>query len=437
MRLAELEGRRVGIVGYGREGRAALKLIRERVGNVDLIVFDEREAENAPSGVELVVGPLDTDRLQCCDVLVKSPGISLYRPEIRAAAEGGTRVTSGTNLWFAEHRQGRIIAVTGTKGKSTVASLTAHLLKAAGADVRLAGNIGTPLLNLFEAQAEVFVVELSSYQAADLDGVPDVGVLVSLYPEHLDWHGSLDRYYADKLNLFHDPATVPVINGGHADTESRTRSLPSRRLFDVADGWHVVDGALHRGADRVAELPPWPLRGRHNQVNLSAAAAAVDALDYRVGEGVATLDVFVALPHRQQVIAERDGVRYVDDSIATTPHATLAALEAFSEQPVAVIVGGYDRGLDWTEFARHLSARPIAALIVRGQNRAEILRALRANAPNQQVIEVDTLGDAVEAAHGAVATGGSVLLSPGAPSYGEFRDFEERGRAFAELVVGW
>ncbi|MDX1569897.1 MAG: UDP-N-acetylmuramoyl-L-alanine--D-glutamate ligase [Xanthomonadales bacterium] len=430
MRLADLADRRIGIVGFGQEGRAIYGLLREALPAPQLRIYDEAESA-ADADLPLSVGPLKDAPLADHEVLILSPGISIYRPEIQRAVASGATLTTVTNLWFAEPRTAPVVAVTGTKGKSTVASLIVHLAGAAGVEATVGGNIGTPLAALWDAAAELYVIEISSYQAATFEGRPDLALLTNLYPEHLDWHGGTDRYYQDKLRLL-AAAERTVVNAANATAEALTRAM--RPVPANGTGrWAADASGLRRDGERVVFR--WTLRGRRNLENLALALTALDCLSIDTAPGLAALEDFAALPHRQEVVAEHGGFTYVDDSIATTPHATLAALDAFGEQAVAVIVGGYDRGLDWTDFARRLAVDPIAGVIARGGNAGRILSTVRDLAPEQQVVAVDSLESAVRTAESCLPSEGVVLLSPGAPSFGEFRDYRERGRAFQALVV--
>src|SRR5438270_3893706 len=206
MRAANIGKRRVAVWGLGREGRAAIAFLRQRHPSLPLLVLDDTEAGRMPEslgdGIEYAFGPgRIAGALANVDVIVKSPGVSLYRREIQSAQAAGTQITSLLNLWFAERLDLTTVCVTGTKGKSTTASLIAHILARLGRRVALVGNIGIPITGIDSATADIAVIEVSSYQAADFDGLCDVAVLTSLYPEHIDWHLSVNNYFRDKINL--------------------------------------------------------------------------------------------------------------------------------------------------------------------------------------------------------------------------------------------
>jgi UDP-N-acetylmuramoylalanine--D-glutamate ligase len=440
MRIADLAGRRVAIWGYGREGRAVLAALRRRLPDLKpTLLCSAAEAETAQAlygdSVECITAEPYAGLLWTFDVVVKSPGISAYAPALVDAVAAGVAVTSGTSLWFAEYPDARVVAVTGTKGKSTTSALVAHLLRALGERVALAGNIGLPLLELLDTDALVdrWVVELSSFQTREA-GPVDVGVINNVYEEHLDWHGTRERYAADKLALA-GCARALVANGVQSEIVARTASHPARRLFGTPDGWHVAQGHVCWREERLLPLAALPLPGEHNALNLCAALTALDAAGADARAALAHVGSFRPLPHRLQRLGQAGGIDWINDSISTTPQATIEALRSLPGRAVSVLVGGYDRGLDWHEFARHVRAHPPHAVIALGANGARIAALLgEEDGAPFRLERAASLGDAVAAARAATPPGGVVLLSPGAPSFDQFRDYADRGRAFAQLA---
>jgi UDP-N-acetylmuramoylalanine--D-glutamate ligase len=443
-RIGQLEGKSVALWGWGREGRAAYRAIRAQLPQLPLTLFcSAAEAIDAGSLADASLGietAATAARLSTFDVIVKSPGISPYKPEALAAAEQGARFIGGTALWFAEHPQARTLCVTGTKGKSTTTALLAHLLRAGGHRTALAGNIGLPLLELQDADAQFWVIELSSYQTGDVatSGVrPEVAVALNLFPEHLDWHGSEARYIEDKLRLLTEASPrIAVLNAG--DPLLAALELPGSqvRWFGRGDGWHLRGDALHRGDTWVMDTTLLPLPGRHNRGNLCAVLTAIDALGLDAIALAPHAASFRPLPHRLQTLGVRGGITYVNDSISTTPHASLAALELFRDHRVAILVGGHDRGVDWQAFADAMDTQAPVAIITMGENGPRI-HALLAPiaAPSGFVLAAaDDLADAMHKACAVLGNDGVLLLSPGAPSFGPYRDYVARGRHFAELA---
>ena len=442
MRISQLEGRRVALWGWGREGRAAYRAIRAHLPALALTLFcnaDEgREANALADPLLSVETEASAQRLADFDVVVKSPGISPYRPEAVAATASGTQFIGGTQLWFSQHPEARAVCVTGTKGKSTTTALLAHLLRAAGRRTALAGNIGLPLLELDGEVADLWAIELSSYQTGDVadSGVrPDVAIALNVFPEHLDWHGSQARYVADKLRLLTEAKPrVAVLNA--ADPTLAALSLPHSdvRWFGHADGWHLRGDALHRGDAYILDTATLPLAGRHNRSNLCAVLTAIEALGLDAAALAPSAATFAPLPHRLQWLGARDGIGYVNDSISTTPHASLAALDLFADRRVAILVGGHDRGVDWEDFARTVQQRAPVAIVTMGENGPRIRALLEAMRGSYLLESAPDLAAAVESARMALGGEGIVLLSPGAPSFGVYRDYTERGRHFAALA---
>lgn len=460
MRISQLEGRRVALWGWGREGRAAWRALRNRLPAQPLTLFcSPSEAQDAAALQDALLS-IETDasaqRLSAFDVVVKSPGISPYRPEVEAAVAAGTRFIGGTGLWFAEHADAagivpHSVCVTGTKGKSTTTSLLAHLLRAAGKRTALAGNIGLPLLELLDPPQtpDYWAVELSSYQTRDVAGSgahPDLAIVLNVYPEHLDWHGGHQRYVEDKLSLV--TAARPRVAVLNAAIPELTRlDLPGTevRWFNHPQGWHLRGDEVWHGERFVFDALSTPLPGRHNRGNLCAVLAALEALGLDAEALATEASTFTPLPNRLQRLGERDGVTYINDSISTTPHASLAALECFRDSRVAILLGGHDRGLDWQAFADGIHVHAPAVIVTMGQNGPRIhdLLAPLAMDLGFALVQADDLPAAMALARGLLdeavqSNDGSresvVLLSPGAPSFGAYRDYVERGRHFAALA---
>lgn len=447
LRFRDLEGRRVALWGWGHEGHAAYRALRARLPEQALALFcsDVEAIEAAALGDPLlhVEQAATSERLAAFEVVVKSPGISPNKPEAQAAAAAGTRFVGGTALWFAERADdaaARAICVTGTKGKSTTTALLAHLLRAAGLRTALAGNIGVPLLDLLDARAEAWAIELSSYQTRDVAASgarPQVAIVTNLHPEHLDWHSGEQRYYDDKLALVTNARPhVAVLNA--ADPVLAKLHLPASeiRWYGDARGWHLQGDALYRGEVFVMDTATLPLPGHHNRSNLCAVLTALEAFGLDASALAPQAAAFQPLPHRLQPLGERDGLLYVNDSISTTPMATRAALDLYATREVAVLVGGHDRGLPWDEFAASLRVHAPRAVITLGQNgpRIHALLAPVAAECGFTLLAADDLADAVAKARAALPRGGVVLLSPGAPSFGPYRNYVARGRHFAELA---
>lgn len=454
MRISQLDGHALALWGWGREGRAAYRALRDRLADAQapLTLFcSEGEVEEARALGDRAL-QIETDasaeRLSAFEVVIKSPGISPYRPEAQAAAANGTRFIGGTALWFGEHAlaDGRVpatICVTGTKGKSTTTALLAHLLRAGGQRTALVGNIGLPLLEVLapEPPPSYWAIELSSYQTGEVarsEAHPHLAIVLNLFPEHLDWHGSEARYIADKLALVTDAVPqIALLNA--ADPHLAGLQLPGSQVhwFNREDGWHLRGDVVHRGEQAIFDTSEVPLPGRHNRGNLCAVLAAIELLGLDAVALAPAALTFRPLPNRLQSLGSRDGISYINDSISTTPHATLAALACFPQRRIAVLVGGHDRGLDWHDFAEHMDQDAPLEIVTMGANGPRI-RALLAPLAASRRFGLHAAADlpqAVALAQAALGDqGGVVLLSPGAPSFGAYKDYVARGRHFAEIA---
>jgi UDP-N-acetylmuramoyl-L-alanine---L-glutamate ligase len=441
MRAADLAGLRVAIWGLGREGRAAIDFLRKRHPQLPLVLFDDAVDARLPDGsgghVECAFGAERIARaIEDVDVIVKSPGVSLYRTEIRRARKKGTHVTSLLNLWFAEQYDLATICVTGTKGKSTTASLIAHILAKLARRVVLVGNIGTPITAIDSTTVDFAVIEVSSYQAADFDGICDVAVMTSLYPEHLDWHLSVDNYFRDKVNLLRR-SKCRIINGEAAETVERLVDRSGARVFfNEESGFHSRGTQIFDGGEVIGEICNPYLARPHNRSNLCAALAVMSSLNIGAAEALGAAVGFRGLPHRQEELGQLAGVLFVDDSISTIPESTIAALAVYGGRTISVILGGYDRGIEYGELVETIMAGAANAIICLGDSGRRIYSLARAAASRRQdrrcgVYRAQSMEDAVLLARRVTPPGGVVLLSPAAPSYGCYHDYIERGRDFA------
>lgn len=430
---------RVGIWGFGREGRALWQTLRRLHPDLPLTVFAPGQAIAGIDDARLSVlarEPTDADLAQL-DVLLKSPGVSAYDRRLARAAARGLRIASGVELWFAAHPDARVIAISGTKGKSTTAAATAAMLRAGGLRVALAGNIGLPLIELYrpEPAPDWWVLELSSYQTRELPRAADIGLLLNLYPEHLDWHGGFDQYQRDKLRLLTAPGPGRrLVNAAEPQLWSRLADLPGIEPWNRAPGWQADAAGLWRDGRLRVPAEAIALPGAHNWVNLCAALSLVEAAGADIDAACALIPALRGLPHRLQALGEDEhGLHWVNDSISTVPEATLAALAALDPRPVLLILGGYDRGIDWTAFATRAPAGRLRAVLVQGQNRERICAAL-AQRSELKVLRSADLAEAVALARELGRPGDAVLLSPGAPSFPCYRDYAERGAHFAALA---
>ncbi|GIM91355.1 UDP-N-acetylmuramoyl-L-alanine--D-glutamate ligase [Paractinoplanes toevensis] len=444
MRLADLNGRSVAIWGTGREGRAAVTAIAKHKPSRLIAVDDSANFLSVPWDEFAATAPLAGGdhafpALVTADVVVRSPGVPQTHPWMKELRERGVTVTGGSALWMADNAA-RTIGVTGSKGKSTTSSLISHLLAAVGRPNIFGGNIGVPLLDL--PPAAQYVLELSSYQCADLTDSPRVAVVTSLFPEHLDAHGGEEAYYRDKLNLLRHGPEMIVVNGSDLRLRDKVRGICDLHGFPPipagADDsrFRIHDEWVYCSDEPLFHREALHLKGAHNGRNLCVALAVLDGLGVDVpgskDELEAAVEAFEGLPHRLTEIEDPSGLTFVDDTLSTSPYSAIHAIDAYASRPLTVLVGGTDRGLDYAPLREFLTDRELTVIGIPDSG-PRILEAL-AGLAGVRTENAEDLPAAVRLARKLTPSGGVVLLSPAAPSYGRYRNFEHRSEAFATAI---
>ncbi len=443
---------RILILGLAREGESLARYFCAR-GN-DVTVTDVasnsrlRGRLDALSGlpVHLALGDHRPDLVEDAEVLYVSPGVPESNPVYRAAAYRGVPIRSMTTLFF-DLCPGPIIGITGSSGKTTTTGLIGAILQTAGRDVVVGGNIGRSMLDLLPSigPGTLVVLELSSFQLGLLHRSPHVAVVTNISPNHLDRHGTMESYIAAKRTIveYQTENDWAVLNAADSQVRAFAGSTAATvRWFgrgstigaDARDG--VVGLVTADGFAPVMQESDVPLLGRHNLENVLAALAASTIVGAVPEQMRVAIESFHPAPHRLQTVARRDGVLYIDDSIATSPARACVAVEAI-DAPVLLIAGGRDKRLPWDDFA-HLAARRVRMLFLIGEAADDIERAVnRAAGENdllEAVVRCRTLDEAVGRAARSARVGEVVLLSPACTSYDMFSDYEERGDAFARAV---
>jgi UDP-N-acetylmuramoylalanine--D-glutamate ligase len=436
--MLELRDQRVLVLGLGRSGLSAARFCCDRGARV--VACDERpaaqlaRADALAGAAELRLGAPFPDAADF-DLVVPSPGIPPARYRERARRVWGDVELAGRALAVP------IVAVTGTNGKSTTVTLIEAMLRSAGLRARAAGNLGTPALELVGVALDVAVLEVSSFQLETIEAFrPHVAVLLNVAPDHLDRHGSLAAYAAAKARLLEnqrrdDHAVLNADDPITAELAERCTAAPM--LFSstrpVARGAWLDAGAVRlrtdAGAPRTLSLDGASPAARHNGDNLLAALCAAVCAEAEPEKAWRALALFEGLPHRTQVVAERAGVVYVDDSKATNPAAALRSLARF-DAPLVWIAGGRAKGLDVIGMARQAAPR-LRAAIVLGEAAADLEAALRGRAP---VHRADSIEDATALAGELARAGDVVLLAPGCASLDQFASYEERGDRFRDAA---
>lgn len=454
-----IENKRVLILGFGREGRSTLKLFLLAGGAKELAIGDVKEislsglaesdeafADMDLSGIVLHCGEGYQNVIDDYDLIMKSPGIVLEKPAETYHAE----ILSQMQLVFEVYRD-RIIGITGTKGKSTTTTLLHHILKEAGLHAVLAGNIGIPVFDILDEIREdsVLVLELSCHQLEYMTVSPKRGVLLNIYEEHLDHYGTMEKYVASKEKIYVNQKEGDVLYV-HPSVAPKDKAHQGKCvLVDAVDincetgtgaakvflqGTRIVYG------DRAFDISTEgiSLLGTHNYLDIAFVYGICCDLGISDRQFQNGLCSYVPLPHRLQFIGTIDGISYYDDSISTIDETTIQALNTIKNADT-VLIGGMDREISYVNLEKYLSQSEVAHIILMEATGKRIYEEIMKNMPDfhgkDRLYVVEHLEDAVNLAREITAKGGSCILSPAAASYGIFKNFEERGECFKELVM--
>lgn len=420
-------GKRAAILGFGREGRVWLDILKKLACCAEIAVADVNTVE--AEGVTLICGEDYLDRAKEYDLLLQSPGV-IIKDKLNETEKA--KILTQTEL-LLRLRPCRIVGVTGTKGKSTTSSLIHHFLKASGIDTMLIGNIGVPPLQRLEEMRPdtVAVCELSCHQLEFVKHSPEISVLLNIFPEHLDHYTGFEAYKAAKENIFRyqTDGDCAIINQDllPAQTGGRVISASFGGSADI-----MTDGGDIRLPDRVisaAEIST-RLRGSHNVYNIAVALQAAALAGADIGASLAALPDFSGLKHRLEYIAEINGVEYINDSICTIPEAAIAAVKAFPDGADCIIVGGMERGIPYNKLTDFINTGAVKNVILLPDTGARIARDITNGAVN--IVMAAGLAEAVQEARRLARR--RVILCPAAASYGFYKNFEERGEHFRQLV---
>jgi UDP-N-acetylmuramoylalanine--D-glutamate ligase len=440
----DFQGQRVAVVGLGLSNRAVIRFLL--ASGAIPAAFDQREQEGyagelAAAGVPLVTGPGYLDALDpgAYDRIVVTPGMRKDLPVLRRAAERGVALDTEASL-VLEMAPAPVVGITGSAGKTTTTTLVGLIAQRIRPGSMVGGNIGRPLIEVVAAAdpSAWLVLELSSFQLELARVSPHVAAVLNLRPNHIDVHGSMAAYAAAKSHIYasqgpEDVAVFPLDDPGAAamaaDAPGRVLRFSATQPADarIERGWVV------RAGERVLPVADIRLPGAHNLQNVLAATALSLAMEAPVEVVAAVVREFRGVEHRLELVCERDGVTWINDSIATAPDRTEAALRTFT-QPVVLLAGGYDKGLSFDGLAPLICER-VRVLVLFGKTADAIAAAVDAAGGGPEVVRVDDLAAAVRKADARAQPGDVVLLSPACASYDQFRNFEERGRRFKELAA--
>jgi UDP-N-acetylmuramoylalanine--D-glutamate ligase len=443
-----LTGKRVLVIGLAREGTALARYLATLGAQVTVsdlrpphqLVSALRQVADLP--VHLVLGANRSEDVLAAEVLFLSPGVPLMAPPVVTARAAGVPIRSEP-LLFLERCPAPVVGVTGSSGKTTTTSLIGEMLRAAGHRVWVGGNIGAPLIGRLGeiASTDRVVMELSSFQLALFDRSPPIAVVTTLSPDHLDRHASLEEYYEAKRNIvrYQRAGDLAILNADHPDVRRFAEGLASEVWWFSLEQPVERGGFLAEGQLWLADGERRPLlaasevrlRGRHNLANALAAAVAAAAAGANDAAIRQVLRCFAGVPHRLEVVAEVNGVLYVNDSIATSPERARAALESF-DRPIIWLAGGRSKQLPVDALVA-TAARRVRRAFLFGEEGPVLAAQLRA-AGLAAVEECEGLAEAVTRAIASARPGEVVLLAPACTSFDQFPDYEARGEAFRQLV---
>ena len=449
-----LKNKKVAIIGLGVSNLPLLKYMNKKEAIVT--VFDNREMENIPKEAYDEIKRYDMlhffgrnalENLKGFDIIFRSPSCMPTIREIVEEEKRGAIVTSEIEM-LMKLCPGTVIGVTGSDGKTTTTSLIYEILRTAGYNCYLGGNIGTPLFTkLSEMHEEDYIVlELSSFQLMNMEISPKISVITNVSPNHLNVHSSYEEYIEAKKNIFkfQKKDDIIVLNYDNDITRKAAKEAESKVVFfsrktKLDDGIIIDDGIIKECNDRVRRhiinTKDTNLRGVHNYENISAAIAATRTLT-DVDTQVKAIKAFMGVEHRIEFVREIEGVKWYNDSIGTSPTRTMAGLNSFDEK-IVLIAGGYDKHLDYEPLAKPILEH-VRALVLLGQTAGKIFEAVKkegeVQGKNIDTYMCEDLKDAVKVAKKTAEAGEVVLFSPASASFDMFKNFEERGKKFKEIV---
>ncbi|HLN53715.1 MAG TPA: UDP-N-acetylmuramoyl-L-alanine--D-glutamate ligase [Lentimicrobium sp.] len=425
-----LTGKKVLILGFGKEGRSTLNYLNQIAIDADIIIADSNEQAFANDPVisdrqiSTISGPYYLSSIREADIVIKSPGIAL-NPELYG--KDPHSITSQTDLFLAVYRK-QVTGITGTKGKSTTSSLLAHILGSYFSDTLFGGNIGIPLFDLIDriTPSTRIVCELSSHQLQFVRNSPHIAILLNLFQEHLDHYDSYEDYQRAKYNiaLYQEADDYFIYNSEDTLINNLLKKYPAK-------GKKIsLDTDLFRLLPEDVKLN---LPGAHNRINASIAAAAAAINGIPAETIIESVTTFQPLEHRLQYVGIFNSRKFYNDSISTIPEAAIAAIESL--KPVnTLILGGFDRGIDYSVLADYLKKGNVKNVVTTGPAGYRIFSQISGLDTIEELYYFDKFDEAVSKAIEITPENGICLLSPAASSYNEFRNFEERGKRFIEIV---
>jgi UDP-N-acetylmuramoylalanine--D-glutamate ligase len=435
--IEEFINKNICIWGWGREGQSTYSFINKFLPNANITIADKNKIKEKSlkyiSETELI------EKIDLFDLIIKSPGISLYNFNIKKS----DKLTSQVEL-FLKHYKHKTIGVTGTKGKSTTTSLIYHLLRSINIDAKIGGNMGIPVFELLinDADADWYVIELSCHQLDQIKLSPHISILY-IFPEHLDYYKSFELYKEAKLNILshqniHD---IAIINNSMREIQMINSEIWQFGNYDINENrglfYQTKNNFIFKNKNFNKKLiiheDKLQLKGKHNLLNISAALLASYLLsNFDIDKLIDYLYDFQPLPHRLEYVGKYQNIDFYNDSISTIPQSTIAALESLGNVDT-LILGGMDRGIDYTELIDYLKKSKVRNIFCIGELKIFLYNNLKEN-QDKNIMIFDSLEQAIDAAYKYTLPDKICLLSPAAPSYDQFKNFEDRGDKFKTFV---
>jgi len=422
---------KIAIAGYGQEGESNFRYWAADPKNAITVVDQKQPDRPIPNGTTTIISDDAFEKLQGFDMVIRTAGLAPHKIKTYGL------VWSATNEFF-EKCPCMIIGVTGSKGKGTTASLITSILAQAGKKVWLLGNIGKPGLDVIKhiQPSDIVVYELSSFQLWDLQRSPHIAVVLFIEVEHQDVHSSMEEYIAAKANItrYQGPNDLLVYNKSNLYSQSIAMESKANTLGYVDDkSAHIVGRDFYYNEQKICSIDALQIIGKHNQDNACAAIDAIWSLTTDVAAIERGLRDFKGLPHHTILVREVNGVKYYDNSIATTPTAAIADLRSF-DVPKVIILGGWSKGSNFTQLGQELTKHDVQAILI-GDEAEKIATACRnAGFEKFEILENPTMISIVDRARTLAKPGSVVLLSPAAASFGLFKNYSDRGEQFEAAV---
>jgi len=428
---------KIAILGYGLQGESAYNYWNTPEN--EITVCDQNKSLILPDDVRRVLGPDHLKNLDQYDLIVRSPVVHERDIVSNNAPEILRKVTTVTNEFMKVCLKKNIIGVTGTKGKGTTSTLIAKMLEASGKRVHLGGNIGIPPLDLLKNNIQPddwIVLELANFQLIDLKISPHIAVCLMVVPEHMDWHEDIEEYITAKQQLFaHQVSDDIAIYYAHNEASKRVASAGGAKKipFMISPGAEVMGELVMIDGEIICATDELELLGKHNWQNVCAAVTATWQITQNIAAIRSVLTSFSGLEHRLELVRDFEDVKYYDDSFGTTPETAMVAIEAFS-QPKVVILGGSDKGAEFDDLAKTVTANNVRSVVLIGKMAEKIEKALSREGFTNIVRGGDTMREIVSAARTSAQDGDVVLLSTACASFDLFKNYKDRGEQFTQAV---